>query len=112
MKRLLSAVAVTLAFAAQANAQSFPDGYRPLSAEDLKPIAGARAEWEIRKDFPKGSMRHHPTLTPQDRQPVAGARSSQELLAGFPQPSFRDYTDRINAGGSTALATIEANRAN
>jgi hypothetical protein len=112
MKRLLSAVAVTFALAAQANAQSFPDGYTPLSAEDLKPIAGARSEWEIRKDFPKGSFRHHPTLTPQDLQPIAGARSHQELMAGAPQPSFRDYTDTVTAGGSTALATIESNRAN
>ena len=108
MKRLLSAVAVTLALAAQANAQSFPDGYTPLSAEDLKPIAGARAEWQIRKDFPQASFRDNPTLTPEDLQPIAGARSAQELIAGFPQPSFRDYSDPVTAGGSTALAAIEA----
>lgn len=44
MKRLISAVAVSFALVAQANAQSFPDGYTPLSAEDLKPIPGARSE--------------------------------------------------------------------
>lgn len=113
MKRLLSAAAVTFALVAQANAQTvFPDGYTPLSAEDLKPIAGARSEWEIRKDFPKGSFRTSTTLSPQDLQPIAGARSAQELMAGFPQPSFRDYNDPLTAGGNTALATIESNRAN
>ena len=85
MKRLISAVAVSFALVAQANAQSFPDGYTPLSAEDLKPVPGARSEWQIRKE---------------------------ELLAGFPQPSFRDYNDTVTAGGNTALATIESNRAN
>lgn len=113
MKRLLSAAAITFALVAQANAQTvFPDGYTPLSAEDLKPIPGARSEWEIRKDFPKGSMREHITLSPEEMQPIAGARSAQGLIAGFPQPSFRDYNDTINAGGNTALATIESNRAN
>lgn len=112
MKRLLSAVAMTFVLAAQANAQSFPDGYTALSAEDLKPIPGAVSEWEIRKHFPKPSFSTNPTLTPEDRRPIAGARSAPELLAGFPQPSVRDYNDTVDASGSTALATLESNRAN
>jgi hypothetical protein len=43
MKRTLSAIAVALAasLSAQASAQTFPDGYTVLSAEDLAPRAGA-----------------------------------------------------------------------
>jgi hypothetical protein len=112
MKRLLSAVAVTFALAAQANAQTFPDGYTVLSADDLRPIPGAVSEWEIRKHFPKGSFLNNPTLTPQDRQPIAGARSSQEIMAHFPQPSFRDYPESYGASRATELATIGSRSAN
>ncbi len=89
MKLKLTAVAVALAAlapVAHADVQnSFPDGYVVLSAADKQPIAGAVSEWEIRRNFPKGSLRTGDALTPADR---LAAPSNSALLAAFPQGSF------------------------
>ena len=114
MKRSLSAIAVALAasLSAQANAQTFPDGYTVLSAEDLAPRAGAVSEWEIRQHFPKGSFRTSTTLTPEDLAPRAGARPAHEIVAEFPQPSFQDNPQHARESSATELAAIEAASAN
>ena len=108
MKLKLTAVAVAfaaLAPVAHADVQtSFPDGYVVLSAADKQPIAGAVSEWEIRRNFPKGSSRTGDTLTPAD---YAAAPSNAALVAQFPQTSFYAESSFAGSGyaGQPAAAT-------
>lgn len=106
MKRLIPAVAVVLAFAAQAQAvePSFKD-YENLSAADLAPRADALPASEILKHFPKGSLATgSQALAPTGIAPVANPRSSVEILAGFPQPSFQDDVRYIGSATSAQVA--------
>jgi hypothetical protein len=92
MKRTIIAAAVALSAAAplaQADVQTtFPDGYTVVADADKLPITNARSDWEIRKNFPRGSFRTGDAIQPADRAAaVVPAKSSAEILASFPQPS-------------------------
>ena len=90
MKRHIPAVAVLLAFSAQAQAvePSFKD-YVDVKPGDYAVRADAVPASEILKHFPKGSN-YHPASFASDFTPRGGNASTAELHAGFPQPSFQD----------------------
>ena len=105
MKLKLSAIAVALAAlapVAHADVQtSFPDGYVVLSQADKQPIANAQSEWEIRKNFPRGSFRTGDALTPADR---AAAPANAALVNSFPQGFYAESVQPVYTGLSTTIA--------